>query len=122
MTERQKYASYNALARKPLIFGIPIQTLVIFMCLIMVTGFGGVMMFGAAKGLVAPLVLCFVLFAIKIKCENDSRAMEALWFDIKGALYRLRCGSKILSLTSTDNSPTRRKHNVREWFKNNRAG
>lgn len=118
---RQKYASYNALARKALIFGIPIVTLVIFICLIMVTGFGGVVLFGAAKGAIIPLMLCLVLFVIKIKCESDSRAMEALWFDIKGALYRLRCGSKVLSFTSTDDSPTRRKANVREWFKNNRA-
>ena len=44
--ETQEYASYNVLARKPLIMGVPIVTLVVFLLLILGTGFGGMLMFG----------------------------------------------------------------------------
>ncbi|WP_299496337.1 VirB3 family type IV secretion system protein [uncultured Shewanella sp.] len=121
MEDEQKYASYNALARKALTMGIPITTLLIFACLIMVTGFGGVILFGLAKGLITPLMLCIVLFIIKFKCESDSRAMEAVSWDIKGGLFRLRCKASVISFNSSDDSQTRRKNHVREWFKNNRA-
>lgn len=119
MNEKQKYASYNVMARKGLIFGIPIITLVIFACLIMLTGFGGMLTFGV-KALVIPLILVFILFGIKIKCESDSRAMEAVWWDIKGGFYRLRCRSSVISFTSSPvHSISRRHKNVIEWVKNN---
>ncbi len=119
MDEKQKYASYNVMARKGLIFGIPIITLVIFMCLIMLTGFGGVMMLGV-KALVIPLILLVILFGVKVKCESDSRAMEAVWWDIKGGFYRLRCRSSVTSFTSSPvHTIARRQKNVVEWVKNN---
>ena len=120
MSDEQKYASYNALARKALVMGIPIITLLIFASLMMGTGFGGVMLFGL-KGLITPLALCIVLLFIKVKCESDSRAMESVFWDIKGALYRLRCKASVISFNSLDNTPKRRKGHVREWFKNNRT-
>ncbi|MBS0044845.1 hypothetical protein KFE26_21495 [Shewanella sp. M16] len=119
MNEKQKYASYNVMARKGLMFGIPIITLVIFVCLIMITGFGGIVLFDL-KGLIMPLILIVILFGIRFQCESDSRAMEAVWWDLKGVFYRVRCKSNVTSFTSSPvDSPSRRKENVREWLKNN---
>lgn len=118
MEEKSKYNSFNVLARKALIAGIPIYTLLIGISLAFVTGFGGVYFFGL-NGLVFPSIIALILLGIRLKCENDSRAMESFWWDIKGAFYRLRCQSSVLSFTSIDSSPSRRNSNVREWFKNN---
>ena len=120
--EIQEYASYNVLARKPLIAGVPIITLLTFLCLILITGFGGILLLGIGKGLIIPIILGFILFCIRIKCMDDSRAMEGVWWDVKGAMSRLICQSTVTSFTSIDNSPKRRKENVREWIKNNTNG
>ena len=88
--EIQKHASYNVLARKSLIGGVPIITLVVFLFLILVTGFLGGVMIGA-YGLIIPLILICVLFWIRIQCMDNSRAMESLWWDFKGWITRLQC-------------------------------
>nr|WP_017111676.1 VirB3 family type IV secretion system protein [Vibrio tasmaniensis] len=119
--EIQEYASYNVLARKPLIAGVPIITLLIFLCLILITGFGGILLLGIGKGLIVPIILALLLFCIRIKCMDDSRAMEGVWWDVKGAMTRLTCQSSVTSFTSTNDSPKRRKEHVREWIKNNRV-
>ncbi len=117
--EIQEYASYNVLARKPLIAGVPIITLLIFLCLILTTGFGGILLFGIGKGLIIPIILGVLLFSVRIKCMDDSRAMEGVWWDVKGAISRLICQSSVTSFTSTNDSLKRRKEYVREWIKNN---
>ncbi|GAL27741.1 hypothetical protein JCM19239_1462 [Vibrio variabilis] len=45
--ERELYASYNSLSRKPLIAGIPVIALVIGCGAMLLTGFGGLAFFGA---------------------------------------------------------------------------
>ena len=120
--EIQEYASYNVLARKPLIAGVPIITLLTFLCLILITGFGGILLFGMGKGLITPIILGFILFFIRIKCMDDSRAMEGVWWDIKGSINCLICQSTVTSFTSIDDSAKRRRGNVREWIKNNTTG
>ncbi|MBT0181948.1 conjugal transfer protein TraD, partial [Vibrio campbellii] len=51
--ERDHYASYNSLARKPLMFGMPIIPLIIGMLMMLLTGWLGLSFFGV-KGLVFP--------------------------------------------------------------------
>ncbi|MGL4666591.1 MAG: hypothetical protein ACRCWR_01520 [Saezia sp.] len=117
--QTQEYASYNVLARKPLIAGVPIITLLVFLCLMLVTGFGGIILLGVGAGLVFPTILAFALFCVRIACMDDSRAMDGVWWNVKGALTRVQCNSLITSFTSTDHSAIRRKQHVRDWFKNN---
>lgn len=117
--ETQEYASYNVLARKPLIAGVPIITLLVFLCLMLVTGAGGIFLLGVGGGLIAPTLLAVMLFFIRIKCMDNSRAMSGVWWDVKGALSRIICHSIVTSFTSANDSATRRKQNVRDWIKNN---
>lgn len=117
-TETQEYASYNVLARKPLIMGVPIITLVVFLLLILATGFGGMLLFGFAKGLVIPTLLIVTLLFIRLQCKTDSRAMESMWWDAKAAVSRLICQSEVTSFTSTDDSTIRRRARINEWYKN----
>lgn len=113
--ETQNYASYNALSRKALIWGIPIIPLVLFLCLILTTAFVGGFLFGI-YGLIIPLFLICVLFWIRIQCLEDSRAMESVWWDFKGWITRVQCRSTITSLTSTDASIKKQREVIREWF------
>lgn len=115
----QEYASYNVLARKPLIGGVPIIMLLVFLCLILITGGAGILLFGLGVGLVIPTILSTLLFCIRIMCMDNSRAMGGVWWDIKGALTRVICQSTVTSFTSTNDSQKWRRENVREWFKNN---
>ena len=117
--KKDEYLTYNVLARKPLIWGVPVITLVALLCLMLLTGFAGVATLGMTKGLIFPALLTILLFFIRIVCIDNSRAMESLWWDIKGTLFRLRCQSSIVSFTSTDDSIKKRRQNVIEWFKNN---
>ena len=116
--ETQEYASYNVLARKPLIMGVPIVTLVVFLLLILGTGFGGMLMFGFAKALIIPTLLFVTLLFIRLRCKTDSRAMESMFWDIKAAVSRLICQSEVTSFTSTDDSHSRRRARINEWYKN----
>ncbi|EOW9469051.1 VirB3 family type IV secretion system protein [Vibrio cholerae] len=116
--ETQEYASYNVLARKPLIMGVPIITLVVFLLLMLLTGLGGMLMFGFAKALIMPILLFVTLLFIRLRCMTDSRAMESMWWDTKAAISRLICQSEVTSFTSTDDSHTRRRARINEWYKN----
>ncbi|MCG9625410.1 conjugal transfer protein TraD [Vibrio mediterranei] len=116
--ERELYASYNSLSRKPLIGGIPVIALVMGCGAMLLTGFGGLAFFGA-KGLVLPAFFALGLLYIRIRSMEDSRAIEDIQWELKGLLTRLRCQSTTLSFTSMDNQTAKRKSHVSEWFKNN---
>lgn len=116
--ERDQYASYNSLARKPLKLGIPIFPLVMGGIAMLLVGWIGLFFFGA-KGLVFPAFIALGLLYIRIRSEEDSRAIDEMKWEAKGFLTRLRCQSNTISFTSIDNHPFRRKQYVSEWFKNN---
>ena len=116
--EREQYASYNSLARKPLMLGIPIIPLIMGALLMLITGWIGLSFFGV-KGLVFPAFIALGLLYIRIRSMEDSRAIDDMKWEAKGFLTRLRCQSNTISLTSIDNHPFRRKQHVSEWFKNN---
>jgi type IV secretion system protein VirB3 len=116
-TDLQKYASYNVLARKALICGVPILTLISFIIGMLFTGVIGVVTLGLIKGLITPLILAGGLFVIRVKCMDDSRAMEGVVWDMKGALTRLVCRSTVTSFTSTNDSKSKRKEDIHEFYK-----
>ncbi|WP_321273661.1 conjugal transfer protein TraD [uncultured Vibrio sp.] len=116
--EREQYASYNSLARKPLMLGIPIIPLIMGALLMLITGWIGLSFFGV-KGLVFPAFIALGLLYIRIRSMEDSRAIDDMKWEAKGFLTRLRCQSNTISFTSIDNHPFRRKQHVSEWLKNN---
>ena len=113
----QEYASYNVLARKALIFGVPVVTLFLFIVAMLITGVFGIALLGAVKGMVIPLILGATVFVIRVKCMDDSRAMEGVAWDLKGALTRIKCRSNVTSFTSTNDSLAKRKEDIREFYK-----
>ena len=117
MQDKQEYASYNVLARKPLMFGVPpIITFLILLVLIVASFFAGIVLFGAA-GLIAPLFFVALLFGIRLVCMDDSRAMESVMWNVRGALSRVLCQSSVVSFTSTNDTSKKRKDHVRQFFK-----
>ena len=115
----QKYASYNVLARKALMAGVPVITLIIIITLILFTGVIGILTMGLIKGVITPLLLCALLFYIRVKCIDDSRAMEGVMWDLKGALSRLKCRSNVTSFTSIDESDKKRRSQINEFYQLN---
>jgi type IV secretion system protein VirB3 len=107
------------LARKALIFGVPIVTLLLFLGLILLTAVVGVMSMGFLKGIIIPILLAAGLFSIRVICMDDSRAIEAVTWDLKGAMTRLVCRSSITSFTSVDESIKKRKEVISEFYKIN---
>ncbi len=112
----QEYASYNVLARRPLMLGVPIIPLLVLLMLMAASFFAGIYWLGRA-GLVFPLFFAGVLFAVRLMCMENSRAIESLKWDSKGALSRLRCQSSVVSLSSTDDTQKRRKAYVSQFLK-----
>ncbi len=113
----QNYASYNVLARKALIAGVPIVTLLILLGLILLTAVLGVSALGLLRGIIIPLLLGGVLFSVRVMCMDDSRAMEAVLWDFKGAITRLQCRSNVTSFSSVDESLKKRKEQINEFYK-----
>ena len=120
--EIRKFACYNALNRNGLIGGVPIITLVIICALMLFTGIAGALLFGDFRAAIVPGLLALGLLFIKIICTDNSRAMESLWWDIKGAVFKIRCGSSVASFSSSSDSQKQRKVEISEWFKNNLNG
>jgi type IV secretion system protein VirB3 len=118
-SELQKYASYNVLARKALIVGVPIITLISFLVAMLFTFVLGMLFMGLLQGLIIPIILACILFMIRVKCMDDSRAMEGVMWDLKGALTRLQCRSTITSFTSNDTSISKRREQINEFYKLN---
>lgn len=117
-TVEVEYASYNVLARKALIFGVPVIALVIFLFLILASTAAGVAYFdNFLVGLIVPLILLALLFSIRIACLDDSRALEGAWWSFKGALSRIRCRSTITSFTSKGVSKKEQRDKINEFFK-----
>lgn len=116
--ERTKFASYNSLARKPLLMGVPVIMLVLGSALMLLTGVLGWLLIGA-KGLVFPALILLFLFYLRIRSFSDSRASEEIIWEIRGLISRLRCRSSIVSYSSIDGSTIRSKKDVSEWIKNN---
>ena len=114
---QQRYASYNVLARKALIFGVPIIALVSFLVAILFTGVIGVSWLGFPRGIILPLILAGLLFTVRVMCMDDSRAMEGVLWDFKGALTRLLCRSTVTSFTSTNDSKAKRREQIHEFYK-----
>jgi len=112
----KQYASYNVLARKALIAGVPIISLLIMLMLILVTSVLGVMWFGLAKAFIIPILLGLLLFGIRIKCMEDSRAMEDVLWDAKGAMSRVVCRSNVTSFTSYHTCPKARRAQINDFF------
>ncbi|MGF1872003.1 conjugal transfer protein traD [Photobacterium indicum] len=115
----QAYASYNVMARKALIGGVPIILLVATMGVMLITGFAGVLWLGFGLGMIIPSVLALGLFIVRVRCMDNSRAMDALQWELKGVWGRIRCRSSVTSFTSTNNATAKRKAHALEWFKNN---
>jgi type IV secretion system protein VirB3 len=113
----EKFATYNGLARVALMYGIPIIPLISLCIAALFTGVIGIMLVGVIKGLVLPIICMAMLFGIRVMCLDDSRAIEALTWDIKGALTRVICRSTVTSYTSINETKSKRKDVIREFYK-----
>ncbi len=116
--EQDVYASYNSLGRKPLILGIPIIVLVFGLLAILLSAILSIVTVGI-KGLVIPALFVFLLIYVRIRCEHDSRAIEDIYWDIRGGLVRIVSQSRIVSFSYIDDTERKRKQHVSEWLKNN---
>ncbi|MGR2997563.1 conjugal transfer protein traD [Vibrio vulnificus] len=109
------------MSRNPLMFGVPLLVLVFLLLLIFITGIVGVKFIGV-YGLSFPMLLICLLYFIRMECQEDSRAIDWLMWDIKGWLDKLKCGSDVISITSNINHLDSQETVLREWIKNNSSG
>lgn len=115
--EKDKYLSYNALSRKPLVFGIPVLTLVGFSFAIILSSIIGLIALPIQLALIIPAILCMVLFGIKLMCEEKSNAMDDLVWSLKGALLRFKQQSIVISVSSHADSERIKREKINEFFK-----
>ncbi|ALR95785.1 hypothetical protein [Vibrio alginolyticus] len=114
--EPQEYASYNAFGRVATMFGVPIIPLLILAMLTLVSGFWGITQYGLV-GLMMPIACLAFLIVIRMKCQDNSRALYGMWWSIKGMLLRLQNRSSVVSFTTMPNAQKRRDARVRAWRK-----
>ncbi|ENE6639020.1 VirB3 family type IV secretion system protein [Salmonella enterica] len=92
------YATYNGMGREALAWGIPVVPFAFCLLYLLVSGFGGAVIFGPwGASLVLPgLALMFYLRAI---CETDSRAIRLRVLLFKRLLVSIRTGSITILIT-----------------------
>ena len=117
MEEKQEYASFNVLSRKPLVGGVPIMILVGFSFAMLGSAVLGFIFLPTKIAFIIPAILLFGLVVIKFMCEEKSNAMDDLQWTIKGALMRLQQQSIIFSVSPHANSENMRKEKIHEFFK-----
>lgn len=121
MTEEQppvQYISYNGLARRPMIWGIPYMAGLAIMC---VSLLGGMMMgtFVHKIGWLFVLIGIPIALFCKSLCETDDRAIDILLIEIKWVLIKLISGNAKYyggTLTIAPTTYGRKQKNVKRYF------
>lgn len=117
--EKVGYLSFNAMSRKPQVFGIPMMILVFSGIFIVLSAIAGALFFEDVRALFFPLLGIAWLFIVRLVSVNDSRAMEKLSWRLKGLIYLFKCRSSVASFSSNINKNDKEvKRYVSEYFKN----
>lgn len=119
--EKTKYISYNGLSRKALVFGVPMMTLVAFAFAIILSFVVGIATLPTKFALIAPAILCMVLFGVKMMCEDKSNAMDDIVWIIKGALLRFKHQSIVLTVSSQADSDKIKKEKINDFYKKHKC-
>lgn len=114
--EPDVYLSYNMLARKPLVGGVPLMLGLAMLIAIVITVFIAVL---AESILLAtiPFVLLISLFVIKFLCEDDSRAVDKMKWTVKGVLLRLQHQSMVINISPQLTSSKKRSERINDFYK-----
>ena len=115
MNKKTEYASYNAMSRPALIYGVPLLPLLFLGFLIIGSAFIGILNFGLAKGISVPFILSIPIVFMKIQCEQDPRALDSLRWQIQGFFFKLKQGS-VMTVFVTGSEKLRTKYAYR-FFK-----
>lgn len=121
MTEEQRpieYVSYNGMARRPMIWGIPYMTGLAIMCVSLLGGLLLGTFIGGVGWLFALMGLPLVIF-VKSLCENDDRAIDILILEVKWLLIKRFSGNSKFNggtLTIAPTSYGRKLKNVKRYF------
>jgi hypothetical protein len=97
--EEESFATYKGMGVVPMIRGIPLFALLGGAAIAIVTGVFGCMKFGPI-GLIGPFLVGVTLFALKIICENDNKAIERLKWRYKAWKLRASKVSLILNVNA----------------------
>ncbi|MCD9492627.1 hypothetical protein GLP30_17110 [Photobacterium phosphoreum] len=117
--ETTPYLSYNALARKSLVWGVPLLLGLALLALIIITTFISVWI-GSLLFATIPLSLIMLIFAIKFISETDSMAVDKTKWFLKGLMIRVKYRSLHLIITSRTNSDNK-KERINDFFKQYRS-
>lgn len=117
--EKSQYLSYGGLGRVPLMWGIPLFPFLIFSFLTVASAVAGFMVLGFLFGLILPTFFSLCLFAMRLICEDDDRAIERLTWKLKGAAIFVKNGRKLIAVGSDFISTAERKRNAYRFFKEN---
>lgn len=114
----KEYVSYNGLARRPMLWGIPYMAGLAIMCISLLGGlFLGTFVGGAGW----LFVLCGIPIALFVKslCQNDDRAIDILLLEIKWILIKKFSGNAKFyggTLTIAPTTYGRKPKHVKRYF------
>lgn len=111
-----EYLSYNALARKSLVWGVPLILGIVLLAAIIVSVFLAALVSSLFS--IITLALIGLIFFIKFKSESDSMAIDKVKWIIKGGILRLKHFSfKRLDIKSGIDNQNRKKERINDFFK-----
>ncbi|TLS73427.1 hypothetical protein [Photobacterium damselae] len=116
LNEKEQFFSYNMLARKPLVGGVPLMLGLSLLVAIVLTAFIAVIAGSILIGTI-PFTLIICLFVIKFICEDDSTAVDKMQWVAKGFLLRLKHKSMYLTISPELSSCKKRSERINDFFK-----
>lgn len=91
-SEAQEYMSFNGLARRPMVAGIPYMAALALMSLCLLGAVAAGIAFGPIGLLLGAAGVPIGMF-IRLICETDDRAIEILVLEVKWAVIKMMSGT-----------------------------
>ncbi len=93
------FAAYKGMGTVSMWMGVPLLPLLLLLVIALVTGFGGLILFGMI-GLLGPFICALIIFGLKVICENDNKALEGVKWTFRAWKLRFKKMSRVLTVSS----------------------
>ncbi|MBI6621564.1 VirB3 family type IV secretion system protein [Pseudomonas corrugata] len=112
--EEDEYVTFKGLGTISMFMGVPLLPALALASIGLITGFAGCMLFGPI-GLVCPALCGLAIFALKIMCEADNKALEVAKWKLKG--WHLRFVKVTTTLTVSPSAVGKKNEHILRYFK-----
>lgn len=117
---KDEYVSYNALARKSLVWGVPLLLGLALLAIFIVSVFISVLLKSMLFAII-PMSIAILTLVIKFISESDSMATDKAIWAIKGFMLRIKHLSFKQLTVSSQVGNAKKRERINDFFKRYRV-